>query len=189
MDELTGKVIVKGQVEETSETDRVTLMLVKKGAVDVTKDDLGYVAQTTLDDNGNYAFDFLFKGNVDDYELRMMIDGEVATDTVTLAKADYSWVDTAVKIYQDDEKNVSSEVVINNYADIEGLTYQLCLMFYDAENRFIGVSSSQNNAVENTVTIDAHSAEIPEGTASIKAVAWSDFTKMIPLSEYDLATK
>ena len=189
LDGLTGKVLVKGQVEEIAKTDKVTMLLVKKGAENMSKNDIGYVAQTTLNDDGGYSFDFLFNGNIDEYELRLMLDGKVVTDSVTLAKADYLWTDTAVKVYQEDENSVSGEVLINNYAGVEGLTYQIGLLFYDKDNKVIGVSVSRTNTIENGVTTFDHRAEIPAGTVNVKAVAWSDITRMIPLSNYDLATK
>ena len=188
-DELTSKVLVKGQVKDASETDIVTLLLVKKDSVNVTKEEIGYVAQSKLDDNGNYSFAFSFKGNMDEYELRIMLDGEVVTDTVTLAEADYSWVDTAVNIYQYDEENVSCEVKINNYSDVENLTYNLGLIFFDEDNYIIDFSLDQKNDVNDVVTIDNYTSEIPEGTVSIKAFVWSDFAELIPLCEYDLVTK
>ena len=188
-DDLTGKVLVKGQVEDASETDIVTLLLVKKGAVNVTKEEIGYVAQSKLDSNGNYSFAFSFKGNMDEYELRIMLDGQVVTDTVTLAKTDYSWLDSAVNIYQYDEENVSCEVKVNNYSGVEDLTYQLCLAFLDENDTLIRISTSEINDVENTTTIYKHTAKIPQGTASIKAFMWSDLTELIPLCEYDLVTK
>ena len=108
---------------------------------------------------------------------------------MTLAKADYSWVDTAVKIYQADEQNISGEVLINNYADVEGLSYRMYLLFYDENNKFIGLCDSTPKTIENTITSDGIDAEIPEGTATVKAVVWSDMTKMIPLCEHDLVSK
>lgn len=188
IDEMSGKVLIKGQVESASETDKVTLLLLKKDNENMSREAIGYVAQTSLDDNGNYCFDFAFKGNVDEYEVRMMLNGETVTDSVTVAEANYSWIDTAVRIYQADDEKISSEVLINNYAEVEGLTYQLCFIFYDSEDKLIGVSPSQKNNIENTVTSDSHSVEIPDGTVTVKAVAWSDFTKMVPLCEYDLVS-
>ncbi len=188
-DELTGKVLVKGQVKDATTTNIVTLLLVKKNSVKIAKEEIGHVAQTTLDDNGNYSFVFSFQGNMNDYELRLMTDGKVVTDTVTYAKADYSWVDTAVNIYQNDEENISCEVKLNNYAGVNDLTYRLGLLFFDEGNNCIGFSISEEKDVENTVTKDNHTTEIPDETVSVKAFVWSDFTKLIPLCEYDFATK
>lgn len=188
-DELTGKVLVKGQVKDATETDFVTLLLVKKGVEKATKDDIGHVAQQRLDVDGNYSFQFSFKGNMDDYELRMMKNGAVITDTITSAEVDYSWVDTAVNIYQYDEQNISCEVKLNNYANVNNLTYQLGLIFYGADNNSIGFSVGDKKDVKSAVTVDHHTVAIPEGTVSVKAFVWSDITTIIPLCEYDLATK
>ena len=188
-DAATGKVLVKGQVGDAAGSEIVTLLLVKKGSAKVTKEEIGYVAQTRPDGNGNYSFAFTFKGNMDEYELRMMLDGEVVTDTVTAVEVDYSWVDTAVNIYQNDEENVSCEVRLNNYSGVENLTYRLGLIFFDENNNLIDFSVGQDNDVEKAVTVDNHTTQIPEGTASIKAFVWSDFTSLIPLCEYDIVTK
>ena len=189
IDNVSGKVLIKGQVDENTENERATLLLVKKGVAKITKDDIGFVAQTPINTDGSYCFDFVFRGNIDEYELRVMADGTVATDSVTVAKADYSWLDTGVKIYQNDDDTVSGEILINNYADVDGLTYKLCLIFYDISNNIIGVSASETKDIENTVISDTHSATLPEGTESVKAVAWSSYTKMIPLCKFDIASK
>ena len=69
--------------------------------------------------------------------------GEIITDSVITTTASYSWIDAGVKILQYNNI-ISGEVIINNYYDIEGLTYKICLAFYDDNNRLIGISTIDN---------------------------------------------
>ena len=74
----------------------VTLMLVKTDADlnDISKSDIGYISQETVEEDGKYAFEFEFKGltfdeekNVNNYKIIVNVNGEKITSSVTKATA------------------------------------------------------------------------------------------------------
>ena len=188
-DELSGKVLVKGQIDKAFAGTDITILLLKKGVDPTTENAIGYIDQSTINDDGSYVFKFMFDGNVDDYELKMRLGDETVTDSITEATASYSWLDAGVLIVQENDNSISSEVVINNYYDIEGLIYVLALSFYDENNKLIGISISDDvEIIGDKITIDDLNALMPDGTATIKSIVWSSFTQMIPLCNSDIVT-
>jgi alkaline phosphatase len=181
-DDTTGRVLIKGKLDKPSTQDNLTLLLVKKNTETIEKDDIGYIAQTKLNSDGSYVVKFTFNGNVDDYELIMRLGNEVVNDSIISATASYSWLDSIVRIYLDDDNKISSDAVINSYYDMEGLTYIMSLIFYDENNKLLGVSMGDiTEIVEDKIMDSTLPREIPEGTKSVKAIVWADFTQMIPL--------
>lgn len=181
-DELTGRVLVKGQIDKAFAGKPLSLLLSKKG-VDLTAENvIGYFDQSAVNDNGSYVFKFKFNGNVDDYELKMYLGDKTVTDSITVAVASYSWVDASVLAVQEDDNLISSELLMNNYYDIEGLTYTIALAFYDEDNKLIYLSLSDDvKTIGNEITKDNLNAIMPDETATVKAIVWSNYTQMIPL--------
>lgn len=181
-DELTGKMIVKGKNDKAFAGMEVSLLLCNKGADIITRNDIGYVDQARLKNDGSYVFTFNFDGNVDDYEIKMYLGNKVVTDSITVATATYSWLDAAVLLVQEDNDWIYSRVVINNHYDIEGLTYAMYLAFYDENNKLISVSQNGNTkSIGDKITMDDLNALMPDGTVTVKAIIWSNYTQMIPL--------
>ena len=74
----------------------------------------------------------------------------------------------------------------HDHYDVEGLTYTICLAFYDENNKLIGVSMKEN--VQNIgagITTDDLRADIPSGAVKAAAMIWSNYTQMIPLGNRD----
>lgn len=176
--------MVKGQIDKSFRGENVTLILVEKDTDLITKNDLGHIDQSTINIDGSYIFKFRFYGDIDDYELKIRLGGEIITDSVITTTASYSWIDAGVKILQYNNI-ISGEVIINNYYDIEGLTYRICLAFYDDNNRLIGISTI-DNIIGDRITIDNLQAELPFETAFVKSIVLSTFSQMVPLCDYDM---
>lgn len=183
-DNKSGKVLIKGSVEDYSKDDVITLFMFKKGATyeTITKDDIGYVAQAPINSDGSYSFDFLFYDDVSEYEVSLLLGGELVTNTLEQAQASYSWLDAAVKIYDENNSDVSGEVLIKNYAELENLTYVVMLAFYDSEGKLIGYSHSDLKSIEEKVVTDSFTSMLKEGTATVKAFVWCDLQAMIPIA-------
>ncbi len=189
MDNLTGRILIKGQVDKSFAREQASLILVKKDTQTVTEDDIGYLEQVGINSDGSYVFKFLFYDDINDYELRLYLEDKTITDSITLATASYSWLDAGVYVaYDNNSSSVSGNVIINNYFDVEGLTYTVNLAFYDAQGRLIGVSAGEDiKTVEGKITTDNINAAVPDGTASVKAIVWSNYSQMIPLCSADTA--
>lgn len=183
-DNKSRKVLIKGSVEDYSKDDVITLFMFKKGATyeTITKDDIGYVAQAPINSDGSYSFDFLFYDDVSEYEVSLLLGGELVTNTLEQAQASYSWLDAAVKIYDENNSDVSGEVLIKNYAELENLTYVVMLAFYDSEGKLIGYSHSDLKSIEEKVVTDSFTSMLKEGTATVKAFVWCDLQAMVPIA-------
>jgi len=188
IDEHTGKVLVKGQIPVSSDfaQNQVVLLLRKKNAPVISKDEIAYIAQTTISRDGSYVFKFPFHGDINEYELMIRLGEELKNDTITKAVVDYRWIDAGIQIFKINDNQLSGEIHINNYYDVEGLTYTICLAFYDENNKLIGVSMKEN--VQNIgagITTDDLRADIPSGAVKAAAMIWSNYTQMIPLGNRD----
>ena len=190
-DNLSGKVLIKGSVEEYNKNDIITLFMVKKGVTDetITKDDIGYIAQAPINPDGSYSFDFLFNGNTSEYEVSLLLGGKIVTGGITQAEASYSWLDAAVEIYDEGNSEVSGEVLIKNYADLDGLSYIIMLAFYDSYGRMIDHAKSDLKSIEEKMVNDSFASTLPEGTATVKAFVWYDLTTLVPLANAAILEK
>ena len=176
--------MVKGQIDEKYAGEYVSLLLYKKSADNISGDDIGYVDQLSVNTDGSYIAKFNFKGNIDDYYLMMYLGEETITDSVTTAQASYSWLDASVNLTKKDDSFVSSKIKINNYYDLEGLSYIIILSFYDENNKLLGIKFSDNvKTIKPQITIDLLETSIPEGTVNVKSTIWSDFTHIISVSD------
>ena len=180
-DDLTGRVLVKGQVDKSLAGEYATMILFEKDEEDVTVDNVGYIDQIVINGDGSYVFKFLFNGDIIDYKLRMYLGNELITDSVTVATASYSWLDTVMQVYEKENHAVKSKAVIKNHNDIEGLTYVMCLAFYDENSNLIGISKNDIQSISQEITTDEINAVMPYGTATVKSIIWSDFSHIIPL--------
>jgi len=187
-DRSLGKVLVKGQVEKDDVEDQVTLVLYKNkqdGALNITEDDIAYIGQTTIDREGNYVFKFPFNDDINNYTLKIYKNNELINSTVTEAVADYSWLDAKTQIFKANDFKVVAESIINNYCDVEGLTYTICLAFYDNNNKLLEVKNNSIKNIGDGVTTDNLYAAIPERAVKVTAIIWSNYRQMIPLCESD----
>lgn len=187
-DDLTARMLVKGQIAREYAGKQVSLILCKKGVSVPKKQDIGYVAQSKINDDGSYIFKFNFNGDIDQYEVRMFLGNELVTDSITQITAGYSWLDADVLLVQK-VNSISSEVTINNYYGLEGLSYSMALCFYDNNKKLIKIiKSDYEKTVDGKLTVDYLIDSIPEGAEEVKAFVWSNITQMIPLCDSGTAT-
>ena len=183
-DQATGRIIVKGKLHRDFAGRPVTLLMYKNDVDSLTENDIGYIDQSVINNDGSYVFTFKFFGNVNDYKLGMYLANQTVTDSITEATASYSWLDTSVLLYKENDSFVSGELLIKNY-DIEGLTYCMALAFYDANNKLIQLTLSDMKDIDKDITLDNLKVLMPEGTAMVKAFVWANYTQMIPLCKED----
>lgn len=186
-DEATGRMIVKGQIDNAVPGDKVTLMVFKNNLDSLTNNDIVHVDQSTLNSDGSYVFTFKFSGDVDNYKIGMYLGGQTVINSITKATASYSWLDSSVLLFKEKDSFVSGLVKIKNY-DIEGLTYCMALAFYDANNKLIQLTLSDTKEIGNDITLDNLRISMPDGTALVKAFVWSNYTQAIPLCKGDSIT-
>mgnify|MGYP003898603237 FL=1 len=180
-----GRVLVKGQLDQSFAGRPITLLLHKKNTGTITKQDILHIDQTTVKQDGSYIFKFFINKDVNeinDYQLSMYMEDELVNDSVTLATVGYSWLDATVELLDVNDDTVSGKLVINNYFNIEGLTYTICFAFYDGNNKLLGVQMMDNvKDINQEITIGYLSSSIPSGTSGVKALVWSNYTQLIPL--------
>jgi len=189
-DELTGRVLVKGQIDKSFAGKKVSLLMYKQNSDPSDEDAIGYIDESTINRDGSYVFTFNFAGNVEEYEIAMYLGNQKVTDTITEATANYSWLDTSVLLFQEKENDsfVSDGVLIKNYDNIKGLTYCIALAFYDANNKLIQLKLSDMKEINSDTIFDNLEASMPDGTASVRAFVWSNYTQLIPLGTGDSIT-
>jgi len=186
-DQSIGKVLVKGQIDRSHAGEQITLLLQKKGIQNITAQEIGYMDQTVINYDGSYAFSFPFNKNIEEYELKMYMGGKLVNSTVTEALAGYSWLDAKIELFIREDGTLSSEVTINNYSNIENLTYTICIAFYDGNNKLLGVSKKDDVIAADIVT-DLLNADIPSGAVRGVATIWSNYTEIIPLAPANTIT-
>ncbi len=178
-DSATNKILIKGQIDEAFAGSDISLILVSK----TNEDDVGFIDEIPVLKDGSYVCKFKFKGNINDYELKMRLGDRIVTDSIISATTNYSWLDSAVEIARDGEI-IKSDIIINNYYDMTGLTYRILLMFYDDSGKLVGCSFSDNlNPVDGAVSYDSLNVERPENATRVKATVWADLIMPIPLSD------
>jgi len=91
IEEQTGRVLIKGQIPVSSDfsKNQVVLLLRKKNAQVISKNEIAYANQTTVNSDGSYMFKFPFHGNINEYELMIRIGEQLVNDTITKAVVDY----------------------------------------------------------------------------------------------------
>ncbi|MBP3361626.1 MAG: SGNH/GDSL hydrolase family protein [Clostridia bacterium] len=179
---VTKRMSVRGDAGAYNAGENITLLLLTDEADEknYTYDQIGYVEQGKVSQDGTYNFSFKFSGDTDKYKLLMNLAGKNVTDTVkkATAKSDLFDVKLTVNKYTDTAEAVAE---IENRYGIEAESYRLILVFYDGNQKMLGIKIGEAGTVLSDITTDRIDSDIPAGTESVKAMLWDDTESMIPL--------
>lgn len=182
---VTEHMSIRGEAGRYRGGEAVTLLLLDRDADEknYTYEDIGYVEQGSVEENGNYNFDFKFDGNVNDYKLLMNMAGENINDTVKEATAAKDLFDISIKINKNTEASTAEAIAeIENRYGIPAQEYTFILAFYDKDGKLIGVKTEEARRISETgATEDRISNIMPDGTESIKAMLWDSTKTMVPI--------
>ena len=179
-------VVVKGDAGTQNAGYDVSLMLVKNTASAIpSKEDIGYLAQTSIKADGSYLFEFYFNGftydengYVNNYNLVLNVNNETITDTVSKAEIISELVVFNSLDFSEFGKAIAD--LTNSYS-LENISYSLIVGFYDDNDTLLGAKLATKYTGDSnqlTYTYD----DIPIGTSYAKAFIWEDTKKLIPLS-------
>lgn len=172
--------------------------------ISLTKgDEIGHVAETKTDANGNYEYKFKFAGDIENYQLLVRdIKGvEDITDTVTTATYKHEMIVHDMTVVDNDKENPSiaegdsvyvNALVKNKYGnDNFKVTYMIAA--YNDAGALLGVdmanAESYDYFADEEKVIDFSSFKMPKGTTKARVFAWSDMDSMVPVGNSSSITK
>lgn len=180
--EPTSRVYVRGTVGPEKAGEFVSLMLIKSDAqpnnTNIT--DIGHIDQTTVKADGSYSFKFIFRGDVDDYSLKIEQAGENITSSVSKAVATSEMLVVNLDLTSNSEL-AKAVVRIENLYGKESMTYMLALASYDRDGRLIDVNISDAKTIKSYNSIGELTQNLSDDVDTIKAFVWDGTEKMIPL--------
>ena len=189
--EGTYRVIIKGNIgSDKLDTkhkyfDRKEVTLTLKNT---STSNIDYIQQTTIDEEGNYKFDFYCDNltysasKVTSHTVGLNLAGENITDTITSSNVVSKFVSlTLLPSYDSFNNKVKLSAIIKNSFGFR-VDYILFVAFYGEENRLLDVSKlpSQTTGDETELIKAMEAISIPSGTQLIKFFAWNNEETMIP---------
>lgn len=177
-DAASGKALVKGQVDKTFAGQDVTLMVENR----TDSEDVAYIDQFDVLDDGSYVCWFSLDRDIDDYDVKVKIGAsDIDTDAIAEASSLYQWIDSAYTVEVEDGV-IETEVAIQNYAGLAGLTYDMLMMFYDNNGRLISCVKGDTTAIADGINYGFHDVDIIEGAAYAKFAVWSGALGAFPIT-------
>ena len=189
----TYRVIIKGNIGSDKLDanhryfDRKEVTLTLKNT---STNEVDYIQQATIDDEGNYEFDFYCDNltysstQVTSHTANLNLAGENITDTITSSKVVSKFVTlTLLPSYDSFNDKVKLNALIENSFGLE-VDYTLYVVFYGEENRLLDVDKVPRKTTGDTneTILDTDAISIPDGTKLIKFMAWNDEEALIPFT-------
>ncbi len=187
----TYRVIIKGNVGSDKldanhkHFDRKEVTLTLKNT---STNEVDYIQQTTIDDEGNYEFDFYCDNltysstKVTSHTANLNLAGENIADTITSSKIVSKFVTlTLLPSYDSFNDKVKLNALIENSFGLE-VDYTLYVVFYGEDNMLLDVDKVPRKTTGNIneTILDTDALSIPAGTQLIKFMAWSNEETLIP---------
>ncbi len=192
----SGKVVVQGKSDAINSTflnpnylhDSATLLLVKNDGNPVSSSNILNIQQTTIDADGNYRFEFVYDGfvytpkeEITNCYIIVNINGKNATDTVTSSDI-YPNCLTLDFNTTTSEGKLSLNATINNLVKKSGLDIDIYTVFYDENNKMLGLKKSLSSlSGKETDIMTISDIEIPANTSNAKVMFWIKNSKLIPV--------
>ena len=188
---VTGDMVtISGETYKRFEGKSVTLMLIDSTASlsTITDAGIGHIAQTTIQSDGSYEFNFKFDGFtygagnvVDNYVFYINLEGTDLTPSVTKAYVEPKMLCVDLSVAPGSavvKLDVSSE---NRIKLPNSGNYTLFLAFYDGIKLLdvaVGAAKPLPNGAFNDYTL---SKTVPQKTTMVKAFIWRDGLTIEPL--------
>lgn len=176
------RVTVSGKVTNSKSDDKSVVLVVRKAdAVAVSESDVAYMDQTVLDDEGSFAFEFNFVGDLSQYKAYLYANGENISDSILVSESQYDYVTAELSLSQLYNKAILLAKMKNEYDD--KLPYILILTMYDKNNVMIGMKTEE--AVVNSMSSADNKMDIvmPSETVKVKAMIWNSKQEMLPIGK------
>ena len=166
---------------------KAIVMLVKADAdtENITKNDIGYISQQKISEDGTYRFEFGFsdftydaENNVDNYKVVLNVDGEKSEPTIAKSSVMSSFVNFEVDV----SKYGKVVADIKNTYGLKDLRYTMIVGFYD-ENGNLLKGKIFNKFTGDSNLISYGYKDVPENTSYVKGFVWESVNRMIPVAE------
>lgn len=181
------EVIISGNAGEENANKSVTLLLTDTNAVvsSLSDDEIGYIGQTSVLEDGNYTFKFKLKENkkIEDYNAFVTLGNQDITSTLKSASYKvFKNYATKIDIVHDSEGIAVNSVVkiIDDSDDFMLENYNVIVAYYGLNSTLLSVTKEevQISQSEKNITL-----QIPEGALLAKAFIWADYEKLVPISD------
>ena len=178
-------VVVKGKVPFEYGNKQVTLIMKKKDW-DVTNfaqwnENIAYLEEQTIDDEGNYLFRFATDVDVSGYELLLNQGGKVINDTVISALAKSQLVTAELELTQEGNRVDLAAQIINKYG-FDGINYNIFIASYKNDGMLAEAKMTTLKELSESVDTDnSLYLDVSSDISYVRAYLWDE--TMLPLSD------
>lgn len=167
----------------------VTLMLLKSNAdiTSISKNDIGYINQTVIGDDGEYTFEFEFsgftydsEGNVDNYKVVLNVNGEKITPSISKATVMSEMLSFDIDI----SKFGKAVADITNEYNLKKLKYKMVVAFYDEGGKLLNVKTFNKYTGDEDFATYGY-RDVPEKTAYAKGFLWESWDTLVPVANME----
>ncbi len=149
--EPTARVVIKGAVDSAKAGEPVTVILLDKEAdpQNYQSDDVGFLDQIIVSEDGGYQFSFTLNKAIERYKLVMYLAGENITKSVISATTNNKLISAQVGI----TRGVTAADILVNFTNdlqVENSTYVVIASYYDESNKLLLVESTPVKDLSNT---------------------------------------
>lgn len=182
--EPTARVVIKGAVDSAKAGEPVTVILLDKEAdpQNYQSDDVGFLDQIIVSEDGGYQFSFTLNKAIERYKLVMYLAGENITKSVISATTNNKLISAQVDI----TRGVTAADILVNFTNdlqVENSTYVVIASYYDESNKLLLVESTPVKDLSNTFqSSDRITTQYPDGAKYLKVFVWDSTETMIPLA-------
>ncbi len=183
--EASARVIIRGKVDSAKAGEQVTVVLLDKEAntEQYQPEDIGFLDQTDVKEDGSYQFLFPISKPIERYKLVMYLAGENITNSVISAVTDNKLISAQVDITRG--VTVADVLVrFTNDFQIDNSTYMIIASYYDENNKLLLAETTPLKNISNAAqSSDLIKTEYPEGARFLKVFVWDSTETMIPLAD------
>ncbi len=177
-------VIVSGKVPYEYGSKPVTLILKKKNwSIDDVlnwNENIAYMEEKDIDDEGNYKFDFSIDENISDYELIMNQGGKEVNGTVVSALAKNQLITAKIELTQNETKVDLVAEIVNKYG-FDGINYKMYLASYKEDGTLVDVNMTTLKELGETADTESEYIDVDSSISYVRAYIWDE--TMIPLCD------
>lgn len=174
----TGYIAIFGELDSSQSGQMVTVYMTNK-----ITNEIFYINQTIVDQQGRYIFKIKFDGNYDDYYLAVNRAGVKENPRIFVATD----INDMVSVYTGLAKNdsiVTATSYVNNLFFREDMMYAMIIAQY-GENGELLSSKIEKKLIDNEITTETLNVDIDAKTKTIKCFIWSASDSIIPLTTYN----
>ena len=182
--EPTARVVIRGKVDIAKAGEPITVVLLDKTAdtEHYQDEDIGYLDQTEVQEDGGYEFVFTLHKSIEHYKLVMYLAGRNVTNSVISAITDQNLISAQVDI----TRGLTAADIFVNFSNkllIPDETYTVIMSYYDENNKLLMADVTPLKKIADTMqSSDFITSDYPERAKTLKVFIWNSTESMIPLS-------